>query len=61
MVPVWLYAHDGRQLYYVLVPTPMPPAVQFNGESYAWSAANERYELIRPPLVSDPPVVERVK
>lgn len=46
MVTVWLYATDGRALYYVTVPTPMPPYVTFGGRTFAWNGEHQRYEAI---------------
>jgi hypothetical protein len=46
MVTTWLYSVDGRAIYCVAVPLPMPQAVTFNGATYFWSTLRHRYEEV---------------
>lgn len=43
MINVWLYASDGRALYFVSVPTPMPMVVNYAGLVFGWDAGKSRY------------------
>lgn len=56
MTNVWLYSADGRALYWVRVPLPMPLAVTYSGMVYYWVAPHNRYELsrVQPAVLEDP-------
>lgn len=43
MVNMWLYAADGRALYFVSVPVPMPTMISFAGLTFGWDTRTARY------------------
>lgn len=44
MVRTTLYSADGRMLYEVLVPLPMPASLTYAGMLFVWNAGHTRYE-----------------
>lgn len=48
MVTVYLHSVDGRVLFCVKVPLPMPQTVSFGGDVFAWSVLNHQYQQVSP-------------
>lgn len=48
MINMWLYGADGRALYYVSIPVPMPAVVTFAGMVFEWDKRMGRYEQTYP-------------
>ncbi len=53
MAAVWLYAADGRKLYYVYVRLPMQPYLAHAGQFFGWNAVAQRYEITYGPMPAE--------
>lgn len=43
MIPAWLFSEDGRPLWCVYVPVPMPRQLHFAGSWFAWDGTLRQY------------------
>jgi hypothetical protein len=43
VVTCWLYASDGRALYHVAIPLPMPQTLSFSGHWFVWDSGKQKY------------------
>lgn len=47
--PCWLYSYDGRALYCVYVPVPMPQRLEYAALYFSWDGQHSQYRQERNP------------